>query len=142
MGKKWQKTDPADVNLSDEVRVVEEGEGVNVVYTGTITALYDDEVEMVDTRIRHDQGTWYIRKPKKQKPLTRPTGPPVGTIFRVDRTGETFIGKTELPGLAAKQYHYLDADKGWDLWSDIAEPGDTITLLELTEKGDKKDGGV
>ena len=27
-------------------------------------------------------------------------------------------------------------------WESITEPGDTITMLELTEKGDKKDGGV
>jgi hypothetical protein len=91
-----------------------------------------------------------IAKPKKPKDtarlqdsavterLQRPDEPPVGSFFRVDRTGVEYV-RVEKYGL--RQY-FLVAGLGHWAWDEITIPGDTITLLELTEKGDKKDGGV
>ena len=77
--------------------------------------------------------------PKKPTPPTRPDEPPVGSFFRVDRTGiiywkcgvdisfrrplppyQQMIPPAPSPG----------AVKRWEL---ITEPGDTITMLELWE---------
>ncbi len=79
--------------------------------------------------------------PKKPTPPTRPDEPPVGSFFRVDRTGiiywkcgvdisfrrplppyQQMIPPAPSPG----------AVKRWEL---ITEPGDTITMLELLEVG-------
>lgn len=65
---------------------------------------------------------------------TRPDEPPLGTFFRVDRTGDAFqrcVGDGD--------WCYLilgDSDRASDLetWGDITEPGDTITLLDLVER--------
>ncbi len=79
--------------------------------------------------------------PEEPTPPTRPDEPPVGSFFRVDRTGiiywkcgvdisfrrplppyQQMIPPAPSPG----------AVKRWEL---ITEPGDTITMLELLEVG-------
>ena len=73
--------------------------------------------------------------PKKPTPPTRPDEPPVGTFFRVDRTGGKFLS-IEPNG----DYRYLVLDRATDdwpsdtrPWDEITEPGDTIKMLELRE---------
>lgn len=83
----------------------------------------------------------YINRLESQKaePPTRPDEPPDGSFFRVDRTGELFrtygpTGWREYLGVGSPGIQRL-----WSGWSEITEPGDTITRLELTEVGDKRD---
>ena len=78
-------------------------------------------------------GTWYVAKPKKAKPPTRPDEPPVGSFFRVDRTGELYLRMHE--GNGDYGYVSLLGDREGDLctWTDITDHGDTITLLYLRE---------
>lgn len=73
--------------------------------------------------------------PKKPTPPTRPDEPPVGSFFRVDRTGGKFLS-IEPNG----DYRYLVLDRATDdwpsdtrPWDEITEPGDTIQMLELRE---------
>ena len=73
--------------------------------------------------------------PKKPTPPTRPDEPPVGSFFRVDRTGGKFLS-IEPNG----DYRYLVLDHATDdwpsdtrPWDEITEPGDTIQMLELRE---------
>jgi len=75
--------------------------------------------------------------PEEPTPPTRPDEPPVGTFFRVDRTGGKFLS-IEPNG----DYRYLVLDRATDdwpsdtrPWDEITEPGDTWTLLELREVG-------
>ena len=76
--------------------------------------------------------------PKKPTPPTRPDEPPVGSFFRVDRTGGKFLS-IEPNG----DYRYLVLDRATDdwpsdtrPWDEITEPGDTITRLSLVEATD------
>ena len=71
--------------------------------------------------------------PEKPKPLTRPDEPPVGSFFRVDRTGELYLRMHE--GNGDYGYVSLLGDREGDLctWTDITDHGDTITLLYLRE---------
>jgi len=75
--------------------------------------------------------------PDEPTPPTRPDEPPVGSFFRVDRTGGKFLS-IEPNG----DYRYLVLDRATDdwpsdtrPWDEITEPGDTITMLELREVG-------
>ena len=71
--------------------------------------------------------------PEKPKPLTRPDEPPVGSFFRVDRTGREFY---RYPQVSLTHYFHLACDAGdrpWVAWADVTIPGDTITLLYLRE---------
>ncbi len=77
----------------------------------------------------------YINRLESQKaePPTRPDEPPDGSFFRVDRTGELFrtygpTGWREYLGVGSPGIQRL-----WSGWSEITEPGDTITMLELVE---------
>ena len=71
--------------------------------------------------------------PEKPKPLTRPDEPPVGSFFRVDRTGELYLRMHE--GNGDYGYVSLLGDREGDLctWTDITDHGDTITRLYLRE---------
>ena len=146
---KWQKIDPAEIKVGDRVKCVDDSTDCVTTHSGIVTDLEGGDIVVgINGYIHPLTGTWYIAKPKKAKPPTRPDEPPVGSFFRVDRTGiiywkcgvdisfrrplppyQQMIPPAPSPG----------AVKRWEL---ITEPGDTITLLELTEKGDKKDGGV
>ena len=73
--------------------------------------------------------------PEEPTPPTRPDEPPVGSFFRVDRTGGKFLS-IEPNG----DYRYLVLDRATDdwpsdtrPWDEITEPGDTIKMLELRE---------
>ena len=73
--------------------------------------------------------------PDEPSPPTRPDEPPVGSFFRVDRTGREFY---RYPQVSLTHYFHLACDAGdrpWVAWADVTEPGDTWTLLELREVG-------
>ena len=73
------------------------------------------------------------------KQPTRPDEPPVGSFFRVDRTGELYLRMHEgirmHEGNGDYGYVSLLGDREGDLctWTDITDHGDTITMLELRE---------
>ena len=73
--------------------------------------------------------------PDEPSPPTRPDEPPVGSFFRVDRTGELYLRMHE--GNGDYDYVSLLGDREGDLcaWTDITDHGDTITMLELREVG-------
>ena len=66
----------------------------------------------------------------------RPDEPPVGSFFRVDRTGELYLRMHE--GNGDYGYVSLLGDREGDLctWTDITDHGDTITRLLLVEATD------
>ena len=139
---KWMKVDPATLKVGDEVRWVVEITGGRVIREVVVSEVGPRSIRLGLAYIAPGNGTWYVRKPKKAKPPVRPDEPPVGSFFRVDRTGREFY---RYPQVSLTHYFHLACDAGdrpWVAWADVTEPGDTITLLELTEKGDKKDGGV
>ena len=139
---KWMKVDPATLKVGDEVRWVVEITGGRVIREVVVSEVCPRSIRLGLTYIAPGNGTWYVRKPKKAKPPVRPDEPPVGSFFRVDRTGELYLRMHEGDG----DYGYVsllgDREGVLCTWTDITNHGDTITLLELTEKGDKKDGGV
>ena len=139
---KWMKVDPATLKVGDEVRWVMAITGGRVIREVAVREVGPRSIRLGFAYIAPGNGTWYVRKPKKAKPPVRPDEPPVGSFFRVDRTGREFY---RYPQVSLTHYFHLACDAGdrpWVAWADVTEPGDTITLLELTEKGDKKDGGV
>ena len=65
---------------------------------------------------------------------TRPDEPPVGTFFRVDRTGFEFWRFASMEdGYGYWQISPRSEEPDWERWDDITEPGDTITRLYLRE---------
>ena len=71
-------------------------------------------------------------------PPTRPEEPPVGSFFRVDRSGDMYRAY----GPIGPDRCYLGIGSGtggaqrlWSDWEQLTEPGDTWTLLELREVG-------
>jgi len=138
---KWMKVDPATLKVGDEVRMVDAFSMFQISGEACPSKI-GICVGGIDFTEAPECRTWFVRKPKKAKPPTRPDEPPVGSFFRVDRTGELYLRMHE--GNGDYGYVSLLGDREGDLctWTDITDHGDTITLLELTEKGDKKDGGV
>ena len=67
--------------------------------------------------------------PKKPTPPTRPDEPPVGSFFRVDRTGIEWVRV----GTWIHGYQLIPCDDEQRSWETITEPGDTIQMLELRE---------
>jgi hypothetical protein len=130
------------LKVGDEARWVVEITGGRVIREVVVSEVCPRSIRLGLAYIAPGNGTWYVAKPKKAKPPTRPDEPPVGSFFRVDRTGELYLRMHE--GNGDYGYVSLLGDREGDLctWTDITDHGDTITLLELTEKGDKKDGGV
>ncbi len=139
MGKKWKRVDPAEIKVGDKVKVVHKFSiaGRREITIGQVEEDWDGRCYTVSAKEMPKIGDWYIRKPKKQKPLTRPDEPPYGVPFRVNDGQKVWVRLPEYP-----HYTALDVVGGWLRWEYVTEPGDTITLLELTEKGDKRDGGV
>jgi len=133
---KWEPIDPADIKVGDEVRWVVEITGGRVIREVVVSEVCPRSIRLGLTYIAPGNGTWYVRKAKQPKPLTRPEEPPVGSFFRVDRTGDAFqrcVGDGD--------WCYLilgDSDRASDLetWGYITEPGDTITKLRLVEVPD------
>jgi len=181
---KWEPIDRAKIKVGDKVKCVDNSTDCVTTHSGIVTEIdCCDIVIGVNGYLHWLTGTWYVRKPKKEKRASadclncggqqcmscalrhwhddcemdcpdccgdttpelapvRPEEPPVGSFFRVDRTGREFYRDLEV---SLKHYFHIACDAGgwtWIAWADVTEPGDTITLLELTEKGDKKDGGV
>ena len=67
-------------------------------------------------------------EPAPPDPLTRPDEPPVGTFFRVERTGLAYVRMDN------DEFGYVHAAaRGCHRWVTITEPGDTWTRLELME---------
>ncbi len=73
------------------------------------------------------------------EPPTRPDEPPVGTFFRVERTGNVYLRRV-CQGLNCASdyllvvgYHNGLGPSCTGHWYDFTEPGDTITILELVE---------
>ena len=131
---KWIKVDPATLTVGDEVRWVVEITGGRVIREVVVSEVCPRSIRLGLTYIAPGNGTWYVRKPKKAKPPTRPDEPPVGAFFRVDRTGREFY---RYPQVSLTHYFHLACDAGdrpWVAWADVTEPGDTITLLDLVER--------
>lgn len=155
---KWMKVDPATLKVGDEVRWVVEITGGRVIREVVVSEVCPRSIRLGLTYIAPGNGTWYVRKPKKAKPElsptekawftmptisepytppfpppTRPDEPPVGSFFRVDRTGREFY---RYPQVSLTHYFHLACDAGdrpWVAWADVTEPGDTITRLYLRE---------
>ena len=134
---KWQKIDPAEIKVGDRVKCVDDSTDCVTTHSGIVTDLEGGDIVVgINGYIHPLTGTWYIAKPKKAKPPTRPDEPPVGTFFRVDRTGGKFLS-IEPNG----DYRYLVLDRATDdwpsdtrPWETITEPGDTIQRLWLTSE--------
>ena len=153
---KWQKIDPDQIKVGDRVRHVEKLITGRLIRENIVKEVKPDSIRLGYCWSYSSQGTWYIAKPKKAKPElsptekawftmptisepytppfpppTRPDEPPVGSFFRVDRTGETCQRWGNSGGL----YYLTLGDLSGNIaeWNDITEPGDTWTLLELRE---------
>ena len=134
---KWQKIDPAEIKVGDRVKCVDDSTDCVTTHSGIVTDLEGGDIVVgINGYIHPLTGTWYIAKPKKAKPPTRPDEPPVGSFFRVDRTGELYLRMHE--GNGDYGYVSLLGDREGDLctWTDITDHGDTITRLLLVEATD------
>ena len=132
---KWMKVDPATLKVGDEVRMVD-AFSMFQISGKTSPSKIGICVGGIDFTEAPECRTWYIAKPKKAKPPTRPDEPPVGSFFRVDRTGREFY---RYPQVSLTHYFHLACDAGdrpWVAWADVTEPGDTITRLLLVEATD------
>lgn len=130
MGKKWVKVDPATIKVGDRVRQVDVTSEYRQTVGGVVTYKTSADIELGGASLSPSIGIWYIRKPKPVKPLQRPDEPPVGSFFRVERTGGRYQRSGE------ESYYSAGASSpgvsGLE-WDDITEPGDTWTRLELME---------
>ena len=126
---KWMKVDPATLKVGDEVRWVVEITGGRVIREVVVSEVCPRSIRLGLTYIAPGNGTWYVRKPKKAKPPTRPDEPPVGSFFRVDRTGIEWVRV----GTWIHGYQLIPCDDEQRSWETITEPGDTIQMLELRE---------
>ena len=134
---KWQKIDPDQIKVGDRVKCVDDSTDCVTTHSGIVTDLEGGDIVVgINGYIHPLTGTWYIAKPKKSKPPTRPDEPPVGSFFRVDRTGELYLRMHE--GNGDYGYVSLLGDREGDLctWTDITDHGDTITRLLLVEATD------
>ena len=133
---KWMKVDPATLKVGDEARWVVEITGGRVIREVVVREVGPRSIRLGLAYIAPGNGTWYVRKPKKAKPPVRPDEPPVGSFFRVDRTGREFY---RYPQVSLTHYFHLACDAGdrpWVAWADITDHGDTITRLLLVEATD------
>ena len=129
---KWQKIDPDQIKAGDLVKVRHVSDAYEETTSAVATNVTDLEIGVGPYSLYKDKGTWYIAKPKKAKPLTRPDEPPVGSFFRVDRTGETY----QRWGNSGDLDYLTLGDLSGNIaeWNDITEPGDTIQRLWLTSE--------
>ena len=127
---KWMKVDPATLKVGDEVRWVVEITGGRVIREVVVSEVCPRSIRLGLTYIAPGNGTWYVRKPKKAKPPTRPDEPPVGSFFRVDRTGIEWVRV----GTWIHGYQLIPCDDEQRSWESITEPGDTIQRLWLTSE--------
>ena len=127
---KWQKIDPAEIKVGDRVKCVDDSTDCVTTHSGIVADLEGGDIVVgINGYIHPLTGTWYIAKPKKAKPPTRPDEPPVGSFVRVDRT--------ERAWLRLNEHDYTEATGDiTSAWASITEPGDTITRLSLVEATD------
>ena len=79
---KWQKIDPDQIKVGDRVKCVDDSTDCVTTHSGIVADLEGGDIVVgINGYIHPLTGTWYIAKPKKAKPLTRPDEPPVGTFF-------------------------------------------------------------
>lgn len=78
---KWQKIDPDEIKVGDEVRWIVEITGGRVIREVAVREIAPDGIRLGLAWAGRNMGTFYVRKMKKAKPLTRPDEPPVGTFF-------------------------------------------------------------
>ena len=134
MSKKWQKVDPATLKVGDEVRWIVEITGGRVIREVAVREIAPDGIRLGLAWAGRNMGTFYVRKMKKAKPPTRPDEPPVGSFFRVERTGFEFWRFASMEdGYGYWQISPRSEEPDWERWDDITEPGDTITRLYLRE---------
>ena len=127
---KWQKIDPAEIKAGDLVKVRHVSDAYEETTSAVATNVTDLEIGVGPYSLYKDKGTWYIAKPKKAKPLTRPDEPPVGTFFRVDRRPLTTYRRVDN---ALNGYICVTTPSSWLNWNNIVDLGDTIKMLELRE---------
>lgn len=133
MSKKWMKVDPATLKVGDEVRMVD-AFSMFQISGKTSPSKIGICVGGIDFTEAPECRTWFVRKPKKAKPPVRPDEPPVGSFFRVDRTGFEFWRFASMEdGYGYWQISPRSEEPDWERWDDITEPGDTITRLYLRE---------
>lgn len=128
---KWRKVSPDQIKAGDLVKVRHVMDDYEETTSAVATNVTDLQIGIGPYTLHKNEGTWYIAKPKKAKPPTRPDEPPVGSFFRVDRTGREFY---RYPQVSLTHYFHLACDAGdrpWVAWADVTEPGDTITRLLL-----------
>lgn len=116
--------------LRQAARMIEPGKvrpaaAISSFRYGDLMRLAEQELENIEFLLGEEQPS----------PPTRPDEPPVGSFFRVDRTGELYLRMHE--GNGDYGYVSLLGDREGDLctWTDITDHGDTITMLELREVG-------
>ena len=129
---KWQKISPAEIKVGDRVRVKHVSDDYEETTSADVKHVTDLEIGIGPYTLHKNEGTWYIRKPKKAKPLTRPDEPPVGSFFRV---GGALSAAYRRHDKTINGYFCITSPTGWRNWHEITEPGDTITMLELLEVG-------
>ena len=128
---KWQKIDPAEIKVGDRVKCVDDSTDCVTTHSGIVTDLEGGDIVVgINGYIHPLTGTWYIAKPKKAKPPTRPDEPPVGTFFRVDRRPLTTYRRVDN---ALNGYICVTTPSSWLNWNNIVDLGDTIKMLELRE---------
>ena len=139
---KWQKIDPAEIKVGDRVKCVDDSTDCVTTHSGIVADLEGGDIVVGINGYIHpltgtwyiakpkNTGTWYIAKPKKAKPPTRPDEPPVGSFFRVDRTGIEWVRV----GTWIHGYQLIPCDDEQRSWETITEPGDTIQRLWLTSE--------
>jgi hypothetical protein len=127
---KWQKIDPAEIKVGDRVKVRHVSDDYEETTSADVKHVTDLEIGIGPYTLHKNEGTWYIAKPKKAKPPTRPDEPPVGSFFRVDRTGIEWVRV----GTWIHGYQLIPCDDEPRSWESITEPGDTIQRLWLTSE--------
>jgi len=129
---KWRKVSPDQIKAGDLVKVRHVSDDYEETTSAVATNVTDLEIGVGPYSLYKDKGTWYIAKPKKAKPLTRPDEPPVGTFFRVDRRPLTTYRRVDN---ALNGYICVTTPSSWLNWNNIVDLGDTIKMLELREVG-------
>jgi len=129
---KWRKVSPDQIKAGDLVKVRHVSDDYEETTSAVATNVTDLEIGVGPYSLYKDKGTWYIAKPKKSKPLTRPDEPPVGTFFRVDRRPLTTYRRVDN---ALNGYICVTTPSSWLNWNNIVDLGDTIKMLELREVG-------
>ena len=126
---KWRKVSPDQIKAGDLVKVRHVSDAYEETTSAVATNVTDLEIGVGPHSLYKNEGTWYIAKPKKSSPPTRPDEPPVGSFFRVDRTGIEWVRV----GTWIHGYQLIPCDDEPRSWESITEPGDTIKMLELRE---------